>query len=999
MPNSSSPIGRVRTICFLVLCLITRISGAAESELTPVVVQLKWLHQFQFAGFYAAIEKGFYQKAGFDVTLREAAPDINPIDEVVEGRADFGVANSELLLYRLQGAPVTAVAVMIQHSPLVLVSLAESEILSPQDLIDKRVMFPHGPYGANTIGILRKEGVLLSQIKQMPLSFNINDLVEHRVDAMVGYVTDLPYQLRKRQIAYNIMDPRSYGIDFYGDTLFTTENHAMSDTEEVARFREATIEGWRYAVDNPEEIIRLLQGKYNSRKEYDELVYEARETIDLIVPKLVEVGHMNPGRWRHIADTFVALDMAPKDYRLEGFVFEPDRNDARLVLHTALWIGGLVVIAGAVGIFLLVTFNNRLKNRVELHTHQLREANEALYEQTQTLIEKEQALYKLNHALEARVEERTEALAQANQELKLEIAEREQRELSLRLLSKAVDSSRSGVIITNADGIIVYVNNAFLAMSGYDRMQVFDKHISSLEERVCFPRLDQINFRELPEPMIRDELHCYDASRNQYWVQISIFPIYEQAARNYGVFRPAPEKVSHYVVTCEDITLLKKSKDEMEQLAFYDHLTGLESRLLFKLRLENAITRAVRDKSMIALMFIDIDHFKEINDNYGHDAGDEVLKTVAARIKQNVRKNDTVARISGDEFTVILSDIRGHADARRVAQGIRRTLNQPFKFAGKEYFVGASIGISIAPDDGVELDELLKNADTAMYQAKRNGRNDIQFFSHSMNEEAKKKQALEAEMIQGLSKKQFRLDYQPVIDLETKKLVGLEALLRWNHPSQGIVYPDHFIPLAEETGLIVELGKWVISEVISATQELRKMGFADVGVAINVSARQLRDKGLIADIGRIVAAHRNEPCNIQLELTESTIIEELEQSNRSINDLNRLGFGITVDDFGAGYSSMSNLKQLPIDCIKIDKSFIHNMLRKGDDAEIVKAMISMAHNLKLKVVAVGVEDAEQVKFLKENQCFLAQGFYFSKAADLHEIIGKFSAPNVVKLTP
>jgi len=309
---------------------------ASSSSLVPVTVQLKWKHQFQFAGFYAAVEKGFYKNAGFDVTLKEAGPQINPINEVLSGNADYGVANSELMLYRLNGEPVTALAVLIQHSPIVLMSLKSSAITRPQDLVGKKVMDAEGHYGANTRGILFNEKIELTQIESVPLSFNINDLIEKKVDVMVGYVTDQPYFLKKRNIPYNLIDPRNSGIDFYGDTLFTKESRVNSKPEEVALFRSATLEGWKYAAAHPEEVIDIIINQYHSEKNRDELQFEARETIKLIVPELVETGHMNSDRWQHIAQTFVDLNMAKSQPWNDGFMYDSGQYQTDLVMRLFL---------------------------------------------------------------------------------------------------------------------------------------------------------------------------------------------------------------------------------------------------------------------------------------------------------------------------------------------------------------------------------------------------------------------------------------------------------------------------------------------------------------------------------------------------------------------------------------------------------------------------------------------------------------------------------------
>ncbi|MBV1920292.1 MAG: ABC transporter substrate-binding protein, partial [Pseudomonadales bacterium] len=361
----------------------------SSRTLTSITVQLKWKHQFQFAGFYAAIEQGFYQEAGFKVTLKEADYMTNPIEEVLSGRADYGVANSELMLYRMNGDPVTVLAAIIQHSPIVLMSLKSSNILSPQDLIGKKIMYPEGHYGANTLGILLKEGIEQDQIESIPLSFNINDLIEGKVDAMVGYLTDQPYLLKAKDIKYNLIHPRSYGIDFYGDTLFTREVKADKAPKEVIKFRDATLKGWKYAVDHPRETIDIILNQYHSEKSRSELQYEANETIKLIVPELVEIGHMNPGRWQHIAKTFSDLGLAQGKFLDDGFMFTPEKQQADLTLRIFVRVIIIIFFVSGCLITLLAYFNKKLKQAVTEKTVHLTVVNERLLASTKQLSEKE----------------------------------------------------------------------------------------------------------------------------------------------------------------------------------------------------------------------------------------------------------------------------------------------------------------------------------------------------------------------------------------------------------------------------------------------------------------------------------------------------------------------------------------------------------------------------------------------------------------------------------
>jgi len=958
---------------------IKAVDKAEPSPLTPITVQLKWKHQFQFAGFYAAIEKGFYQKAGMEVTLKEANPEITPIDEVLSGRADYGVANSELMLYRLNGEPVTALAAFIQHSPIVLMSLKSSNILSPQDLIGKKLMYPDGHYGANTLGILLKEGIKESQIESVPLSFNINDLIERKVDAMVGYITDQPFLLKEKNIAYNLIDPRNYGIDFYGDILFTQEERVSSKPEEVAQFRAATIEGWRYAIEHPNEIIGIILKQYNSEKSRDQLQYEAKETIKLIVPKLVDMGHMNPGRWKHIAETFINLNMTQGTFQNDGFIYTPEKEQAGHTLRIVFRTVGIISIIVIILITVLFYFNRKLKMAVSEKTHHLTEVNERLLSSSIQLTEKEGALSALNKDLEQRVTARTDSLNKVNNALFQEIEQRKHRELSLQLLSKAIENCSSAVLIVDTNQIISYASPAFLKLTGLNQGELEEQSIETLKNILPLPNLTTTLFLSPSEKQIQSELKCTDNKGVIHWLNTTISPLWAE-----------DKNISHYVIVCEDITILKKSKDEMVKIALYDPLTGLENRVLFRTRLEQVIQNIHRTNEKTALLFIDVDNFKEVNDTFGHEAGDTVLKAISERLKAHVRKNDTIARISGDEFTVLLSNINSYADASKVTNCILKSFQSPIRLQSTEIFVTASIGISITPDDTNNMDELIKNADLAMYQAKQKGRNNFQFFCKDMNTEVKRKNTIERELRTAIDNKSFILLYQPKIQFDNSTIVGAEALIRWQFSEDEARNPDDFIPVAEETGLIIPLGQWVIKQAINDIKTLLSANIEHINISINLSPRQIKDVHFVSEVKKLFSSIPEYTQYFEFEITENAFIDNQPENISRLNALRDMGFSMSIDDFGTGYSSLSYLKRLPVDTIKIDRAFVMDLPDDKDNAEITSAVVAMAHKLKLSVVAEGVENEKQARFLKSIQCDLAQGFYYGKPMPLDNLINQIS---------
>jgi len=947
-------------------------------SLTPITVQLKWKHQFQFAGFYAAVEKGFYQDAGFDVTLKEADYTTNPIDEVLSGRADYGVANSELMLYRMNGEAVTVLAALIQHSPIVLMSLKSSNILSPQDLIGKKLMYPEGHYGANTLGILLKEGIDITQVESIPLSFNIQDLIEGKVDAMVGYVTDQPYLLKAKGVEYNLIYPRSYGIDFYGDTLFTRESQVDKDPEEVTRFRDATLKGWEYATDHPRETIDLIINKYHSEKNRSELQYEANETIKLIVPELVQIGHMNPGRWQHIAKTFSDLGMAQGKFLNDGFIFTPEKQQANHTLQIFIRVVLIIFIISAGFIMLLAYFNKKLKQAVNEKTGHLTDVNDRLLTSTKQLSEKEIALNTLNHELEQRISTRTESLNRANTELFQEIEHRKERELSLQLLSKAIENSSSAVLIVDSQKIISYASSAFLRLMGLLERELTDQPINILEGKLSLPVLSNTHFQAGSQGATQHDLECMGHEGKNHWLQTTISPLWAE-----------DKEISHFVMVFEDVTDLKQRKDEMEKIALYDPLTGLESRVLFRIRLDKAIQRAKRNKVKTALLFIDVDNFKEVNDTSGHEAGDTVLKTISERLKAHVRKNDTIARISGDEFTVLLSDINSYDDASKVTNNIIESFQTPIRLKNTETFVTVSIGISVTPDDSTSMDELIKNADLAMYKAKQDGRNVFRFFCQDMNVEVSRKTTIERELKGALENENFFLLYQPKVLFSENIIVGAEALIRWQHTVDTVKNPDDFIPVAEDTGLIIPIGRWVIKQAINDIRQLLDLCVERIKISVNISPRQIKDSNFVVEIRELFLEIPEFIQYFEFEITENSFIDNQLGNISRLNELRDMGFSISIDDFGTGYSSLSYLKRLPVDTIKIDRTFVQDLPDDKDSAEITNAVIAMSHKLNLAVVAEGVENQEQAQFLEAISCDIAQGFYYGKPMPLERLMAEF----------
>ncbi len=442
----------------------------------------------------------------------------------------------------------------------------------------------------------------------------------------------------------------------------------------------------------------------------------------------------------------------------------------------------------------------------------------------------------------------------------------------------------------------------------------------------------------------------------------------------------------------------KKAEERILRMAYYDSLTNLPNRSLFQDRLNQSLAHAERYEVILSVLFLDLDNFKRINDTLEHRVGDLLLKGVAERLTNFVRAADTVARkgknsllntvarLGGDEFIVLLTEINSLQDAAKVSQRILNTISQPFYLDGHEVFVTASIGIATYPSDGEAMDSLLKNADTAMYHAKDQGKNNFQFYKQSMNATAVKRLTMENSLRKALEREEFLLYYQPQMDIRTGQVVGMEALIRWNHPDKVLIYPSEFIPLAEETGLILPIGEWVLKTACEQNSIWHRSGSlpARIAVSINLSGQQFRQESMIKIVEKVLNDYELKPEYLELEITESIIMSNAETTITMLNKLKNMGIKLSIDDFGTGYSSFSYLKRFPLDIIKIDRSFIRDITKNHEDAVIVKAIIAMAHTLKLSVVAEGVETEQQLAILRELGCDVMQGYLLSPPVPAEE---------------
>ncbi|AZN37971.1 GGDEF domain-containing protein [Iodobacter ciconiae] len=646
--------------CLLVISLSLLVTVSSVWANEKVTLQLKWEHAFQFAGYYAAKEMGFYEQAGLNVEIKAAQPGVDAMMEVVSGRADFATGTSSLLLARKLGKPVVVLAVILQHSPYVLIALEKSSLQSIHHLNDKRIMVE--PLSEELLAYLKREGIELDRLKLVAHNFKTDALKGGDVDAISAYLTNEPFILDQAGVKYQTYTPRSAGIDFYGDNLFTSEREISQHPERVKAFRAASLRGWEYAMANPDEIIQMILRKYAKSKSRAQLEFEAAQMASLMRTDLVAVGYMNPGRWRHIADTYAEIGMLPNGFSLDGFLYEANPKADVSWIYSLLGIAlGLLALVGAIALYI--------------------------------------------HYLNGR-------LAKA-------LAEGSLTEQRLKVFSTAIEQSPTPVLITGPDRVIQYVNPRFSEETGYLPDEVLGRTPRFLRAE----EVDDAAYTEMWSALISGqrwigELVTRRKSGEPYWQEAHVGPVKDGSGA-----------ITHFVAVLLDINERKQIHQRLAHSAHYDMLTQLPNRILLFERISQALSRAKRNQTKLAILFIDLDKFKPINDLHGHAIGDLLLEESAKRMSGCLRDSDTVGRIGGDEFMVLLPEINHVNDACAVAEKIRESLKQTFFLADKHLTISSCIGIALFPDHGTDVAELAKSADAAMYQAKASGGNKVSVFA------------------------------------------------------------------------------------------------------------------------------------------------------------------------------------------------------------------------------------------------------------------------------
>jgi len=1285
---------------FTVLICFNSFATAQEKE--KVTLQLKWLHSFQFAGYYAAIEKGFYAEENLDVTLLERNFDNNVSNEVLAGRADYGIGSTGLLLASLKNNnDFLLVAQIFQHSPLVILTRKEDKLLTPFDLKGKKVTLEKSNIGITdtpALALIYDSLGSFDQVDIQPHTFRIEDLIEGKTDALTAYISDQPFSFKQKDIAINIIHPRDYGIDFYGDNLFTRKSELQNHPSRVERMRKASLKGWKYALDHPKEIIDLILKKYNSQNlSRAHLKYEAQETAKMIVADFIELGSFEKTRYKKIIETYAQLGITDNINLDHDFFLRPTLSNLNaeerrwLANHPRIEVGTMQAWppfdfvntknqASGIGAGVIKALNkylggvlvavpgkwedifNSVKNKqrpalMDITPKPEREADfnfttpylsithaiigrrgETYYKNAQELTGKTIALeqgfgnnayFNKNHpkvsikqypnttqALDAVARGEIDAYvgnrAVANYLIRNKVflnletqgsLNRKSTDLTMGIrkdwpilrdiLQKALDSlteieinniinpwvskehfkSKNNLLTQEEQDWLIdhqtikvamdpdwapieYISNTgdFDGIS-MDYLKIISKDLGirfeaakniSWQQAVSgiknkqldiFSSVSQTAAREefslFTKPYISFPIKIYANKKTSYignvenlsskkiaivkgyavesWLKrdhpdLILIPVKtpldglrmvsenevdvfignavsvtyylgKYAIDNVRVAGDTPYSNDQSMAVRNDwpilASILQKSLDnisdnqhalifnswmsikfehavnyqliwkivlgslfllliiiywnrrlsqeinrrkrvenklleyqlsleqrvidrtkEYTHLAHHDALTGLPNRIFFADRLTQAIKTAERHKSKVAVFFIDLDDFKQVNDSFDHSSGDITLQTVASRFKALIRKEDTLARMGGDEFTLILNDFNHESDLALIANKIIQLFKEPFLVQGHNIFLGASIGISIYPQHGTTIEDLVRNADSAMYKAKYEGRNQFKYYSELLTEQARERIILEANLRKALDKQEFVVYYQPQLELNTGKLSGLEALVRWLHPEKGLIPPNVFIPLAERSRLIIPLGEWILKESCKQMHQWQKSGLiqADISISVNLSPVQFDQEGLIKMIDSVIKSTELPLSNLELEITESTMMKNQKKSTETLKQLRSVGVKLAIDDFGTGYSSLNHLKHLPVTKLKIDQSFVSNIPNDAKDIAIAKTVIDLAQGLSLDVLAEGIETEDQLDFLKHEGCSYGQGYLFAKplpAKDFESFLNSF----------
>ena len=1011
-------------VFFLVIVLYiscqTSFSFASnETSKEPVYIQLRWHHQFQFAGYYAALEKGFYKDEGLDVYIRNGKPSRQPVSEVLSGNAQYAQGNSEVLFQRLKGKPLVALAAIFQHSPSALITLKSSGINSVHDLVGKKVMLSNNNEDADFLTMFLNENIELSQVDIIPTSYQLEDLINGNVDAFNSYTTNEPYLLRQKNIPFNIIDPTSYRVDFYSDILFTSESELNNNPKRVEAMLRASLKGWRYAMDNPEEIIELLKTKYKITKTREHLRFEAEEMRKLILPNLITIGHMNPERWLHMADTFVKSGLIKEKTNFDGFIYD---NTPRQLPSWAIYL--FIIALSLIIFFCSISFYLHRFNRRMAATQQTLQQSEERFKAFTELTSGGIAIHDNGKILECNnglsditgfsyqelinmnglklISESDISIVLNNMNIDylgkyeitgvrkdnstfpasikgknivykgrnarviefIDITNAKKTEKQLKLAASVFTHAREGIVIIDITGVIIEVNETFSHITGYNREEVLNNKLRLLKS----DKHDDAFYEGILQSLLENKEWF-----GEIWSKRKNGEVFPQLMTISAV-SDTQGKIQSYLALFSDITEMKQHQQQLEHLAHYDLLTDLPNRKLLADRLSHAMKINDEQNRFIAVAYLDLDGFKVINDTLGHDAGDQLLIKLSELMSKVLHENDTLARIGGDEFVVVLTNLEEMNDCERVLNNLLQTVTNPISIDSQQVQVSTSIGVTFYPQDGVEADQLMRHADQAMYIAKQTGKNRYCFFDVHKDKSMQSKIEIIEHIKLGMERNEFILYYQPKVNMRTGEIIGAEALIRWQHPERGLLLPGEFLPIIENQTISLKLGEWVIDTALNQMIKWQSKGF-DIPVSVNVDAFQLQQIDFVEKLSNAIKQRPiSSNSSLQLEILETSALGEMADVLKTMRACLDLGVSFSLDDFGTGFSSLTYLKKLPAELLKIDQSFVRDMLIDPEDRSIVMGIIGLALAFNRQVIAEGVESIDHGTQLLSMGCELAQGY-------------------------
>ncbi len=1130
------------------------------SELETVRLQLKGFHTFQFAGYYAAKEQGFYEEEGLNVHILERNPKLSVVTQVVSNEVQYGVEDMGIITEYANGAPISVLAAIFQRSPVVFISKQSSGVDSPKDFIGKRIMMNYAEADNLALRVLLSDnGLSEDAYTLIPHSFGYQALIDDKTDVIASHLTDQYFFFKRNNLKINVIDPQNYGVDFYGDILFTSRSELTDHPIRAECFRRASLKGWQYALDHPKEIIRLISSKYNASSSLDQLRLEAKVIRNQIMPDAIPLGTVDEIRLRKVSDLIAKVKFSRylTDSELHEFIFDqprpgsfsikdqnwlkknpvirlgidqnfapyewlnnegeytgitidyirlleqrlgvkfdfikdkkswPELLDAAknneldmlfsliktpkrseyLNFTSPYFISPVTIISGQAqgyigslkrlnGKLVAIQNNHSAEELLALHYPEISVIlTDSIKEALQLVAQGEAHAY-IGDAISAdyimRQENRHNLMFSGQTEYQSKfrigvvknnpelfsvmkkalasISDKERNEISRRWLErkpvqetsfdtafqfiavaspvfilfccwvfwlrksrlairrnedylKAIfDAEMESVKVISSEGKLMQINPAGLALLDYQDKpseiigQKYQQWVV-LEDRLAYLKMN----KRVQQGESAELIYQIENINGRRWLETQAVPLVD----------PESGKTSILAVS-RDITEKKNAEKQIWKHANFDSLTDLPNRRMFHDHLVQEIKASHRNSLSLALLFLDLDHFKQINDELGHQVGDLLLKDVAARVVSCVRESDIVSRLSGDEFTVILSELEHKKSAEHIVNKILHALKKPFMLGDENAYISVSIGIAFYPEDAEDSQKLIQKADMAMYSAKEMGRNRFSYFTQSMQDAALYRLQMLKDLHVALREDQFQLRYQPIVELSTGRIHKVEALLSWNHPTRGQVNTEEFIRLAEDSGLIKKIGDWVFEEAIRKLSLWQQTYDTDIQLSINKSPIQFNIKKSHYDWLHLLDKYHINGEQIVIEITESLLLNSTKNVLERLEKYRERGIQIAVDDFGTGYSALSYLNKFNLDYLKIDCSFTENIITDASAMALTEAITVMAHKLGLKVIAEGIETEEQLKVLRAVGCEYGQGFIFDKpllAKDFELVLEKMT---------